>query len=62
MAKRPESRFSRFLNKVKINNDRLESPSLHQPLVEDKVPPRVVRPSRTFAYHMSRASKKPVAR
>lgn len=59
MASRPETMLSRFLSKVKINDDRLESPSLHQPLVKDSEPPKKVRPSRAFAYLTSSCDHKP---
>lgn len=50
MASQPETMFSRLMSKVKITDDRLESPSLHQPQVKDTVPPRKVRPSKAFSY------------
>jgi len=62
MVKKPETRFSRFLDKVKVTDDRLESPSLHQPNVPDSVPPRVVRPSRAFSYMSLGSIRKPTSR
>jgi hypothetical protein len=62
MARQPETMFSRFLSKVKITDDRLESPSLHQPQVKDTAPPRKVRPSRAFAYLTSNHDPKPGCR
>lgn len=38
-------------------NEKCEAPEIHQPDVEDKPAPRVIRPSRTLTYFTSRKSK-----